>query len=143
MSRAILGVKHVADPLTETYRALYAAVEQKAWSEFNHEPVSYYHDRMICNWLLQLIDNALSDAQLQGVQPAQVHLIVLLLFRDMFRHHSGLLRPPAGGTDWIEPLWFSANLVETALLRFPEMANFNKFRLRPSFDSTRIAENRN
>jgi hypothetical protein len=103
MSRAFLGAKHVADPLTEAYRTLYAVVEQKAWPDFNSDGVSYYYDRMICNWLLQLIDNALSDAQLEAVKPAEVHL--LLLFRDMFRHHAELLRPGATNGAWVEPLF--------------------------------------
>jgi hypothetical protein len=105
MDRALLGAKRVADPLTEAHRTLYGSVEQKGWSDFNWDPLSYYYDRMICNWLLQLIDNALSDVQLEGVKPAEVHLIVLLLFRDMFRHHSGLLRPAASNAAWVEPLF--------------------------------------
>src|SRR5262245_18418216 len=105
MSRAFLGAQRVADPLTEAYRALYAAIEQKSWSDFNQEPVSYFYDRMICNWLLQLIDNAISDARLEAVKPAEVHLVVLLLFRDMFRHHSHLLRPTTTDSAWVEPLF--------------------------------------
>ena len=105
MDRAVLGAKRVADPLTESYRTLYAVIEEKAWSDFNWDPVSYYYDRMICNWLLQLIDNALSDAQLDGIKPSEVHLIVLLLFRDMFRHHTKLIRPAASNGDWVEPLF--------------------------------------
>lgn len=105
MSRATLGAERVATPLTEAYRALYAALERKGWADGNWDPVSYYYDRMICNWLLQLIDNALSDAQLEAVQPAQVHLIVLLLFRDMFRHQRALLWPANSSADWVDPLF--------------------------------------
>jgi hypothetical protein len=105
MSRALLGAKRVADPLTETYRTVCSAVERKRWSDFDWDAVSYYYDRMICNWLLQLIDNALSDAQLEAVKPQEVHLIVLLLFRDMFRHHGDRLRPTASNGAWIEPLF--------------------------------------
>ena len=105
MDRSFLGAQRVADPVTEAYRTLYAAVERKGWTDFNWDAVSYYYDRMICNWLLQLIDNALSDAQLEAVKPAEVHLIVLLLFRDLFRHHASLLRPSDTNGAWIEPLF--------------------------------------
>jgi hypothetical protein len=105
MDRTLLGAQRVADPLTEAYRTLYAAIEQKGWTDFNEEPVSYYYDRMICNWLLQLIDNALSDSQLEAVKPVEVHLIVLLLFRDMFRHQRHLLRPASTDGAWVDPLF--------------------------------------
>ena len=105
MSRALLGSQRVADPLMQTYSTLCATIEQKGWSDFDWDAVSYYYDRMICNWLLQLIDNSLSDAQLEAVKPAEVHLIVLLLFRDLFRHHGGLLYPSATSNAWIEPLF--------------------------------------
>jgi hypothetical protein len=105
MSRAMLGAKRVADPLTEAYRALYAVVEQQAWSDFNWDPVSYYYDRMICNWLLQLIDNALSDAQLEAVKPLAVHVIVLSLFRDAFRHHAKSIRTWTAHDEWVEFLF--------------------------------------
>jgi hypothetical protein len=105
MSRALLGAERVAEPLTEAYRTLYAVIEEKGWADFNADAVSYYYDRMICNWLLQLIDNALSDARLEAVKPVEVQTIVLLLFRDMFRHHAHRLRPSAADRTWIDALF--------------------------------------
>jgi hypothetical protein len=105
MDRASLGATNVAEPLTEAFDNLCAAVQRKGWADFHRQPVFYYYDRMMGNWLLQLIDNALSDAQLAAVRPAEVHRIVLLLIRDMFRHHSGLLRPAAFDGAWVEQLF--------------------------------------
>lgn len=105
MDRSHLGAEKIGEPVMEAYRALYARGEQKAWPDINWEPVNYYYDRMIGSWLLQLMDNALSDAQLRAVKREEVTLIVLLLFRDLFRHHSNLLRPAAASSDWVEPFF--------------------------------------
>ena len=86
----------------ETYQALHTLLEQNAWPDFNAAPVNYYYDRMIGSWLLQLMDNSLSDEQLRAVQREDVTRIILLLFRDLFRHHSKLLRPAVANADWVE-----------------------------------------
>jgi hypothetical protein len=60
---------------------------------------------MIGWWLLRLTDNALSDTQLQAVAAEDVKGITVLLFRDMFRHNSRLLRPQTADAGWIDPLF--------------------------------------
>jgi hypothetical protein len=105
MDRSHLGAEKIGEPVIEAYRTLHALGEQKSWPDFNWEPVNYYYNRMIGSWLLELIDNSLSDVQLEAVKREQVTLIVLLLFRDLFRHHSNLLRPAAANASWVEPFF--------------------------------------
>jgi hypothetical protein len=60
---------------------------------------------MIGGWLLRLLDNALTDEQLRAVASSEVNVLVLLLFRDMFRHNADLLRPGTRDTRWVETLF--------------------------------------
>jgi len=88
-----------------TFDAIVNAVDRKPWPEFQRETVGYYFSKMIGGWLLRLMDIALSDKQLQAVSPDDVTAITLLLFRDMFRHNSRLLRPDTPDAGWVEELF--------------------------------------
>lgn len=105
MERKQLGQQRLGAPISNTFNALIAAVDQKPWADFQREPVGYYFSKMIGWWLIRLIDNALSDKQLQALAPEDVETITLLLFRDMFRHNSRLLRPETADAGWVEPLF--------------------------------------
>jgi hypothetical protein len=65
----------------------------------------YYFKKMIGWWLLRLMDGALSDRQLQAVAPEDVKAVTVLLFRDMFRHNSCLLRPQTPDAGWVDELF--------------------------------------
>ena len=106
MDRKQVGQQRLGVPVTATFDALANAVNRKPWPYFLAGPVGYYFSRMIGGWLLQLMDNALSDEQLRAVAPEEVMTITLLLLRDMFRHNSRLLRPHTPDAGWVEPLFF-------------------------------------
>jgi hypothetical protein len=103
--RKQLGQQRLGAPIAATFDALIAAVDRKPWADFQRKPVGYYFSKMIGWWLLRLMDNALSDRQLRAVAPEDVKAITLLLFRDMFRHNSGLLRPQTPDDDWVDDLF--------------------------------------
>jgi hypothetical protein len=105
MERKQLGQQRLGVPISSTFEALVSAVDQKPWPDFRREPVGYYFSKMIGSWLLKLMDSALSDTQMAAVAPEDVKAITLLLFRDMFRHNSRLLRPDTPDASWIEPLF--------------------------------------
>ncbi len=105
MDRKQLGQQQLGAPVMQAFEALVDVVDQKTWPDFWREPVGYYFNKMIGGWLLRLMDNALSDAQLQAVKREEVAVIVLSLFRDMFRHNSTLLRPKTRDASWVEPLF--------------------------------------
>ena len=109
MDRKELGRRQLGAPVMATFAALVDLVDQKAWPDFHREPVGYYFGKMIGGWLLRLLDNALSDAQLCAVTRAEVSVIVLSLFRDMFRHNHKLLRPKARDDGWVEPVFQGDN----------------------------------
>src|SRR5689334_22221423 len=101
MNRTQLGQQKLGVPVSEAFDALVEAVDAKPWPDFEREPVGYYFEKMIGSWLLRLMDNALTDAQLQAVVPADVTTITLSLLRDMFRHNWRLLRPATADARWI------------------------------------------
>jgi len=105
IDRKKLGLQQLGAPVMATFDALVNAIDQKPWTDFQREPVGYYFSKMIGGWLLRLMDNALSDEQLRAVSPADVTALTLLLFRDMFRHNSRLLRPAAPDARWVEELF--------------------------------------
>lgn len=105
MDRKKVGQQRLGAPVMATFDALVNAVDRKPWHDFQREPVGYYFSKMIGGWLLRLMDNALSDKQLQAVKPEDVTTITLLLFRDMFRHNSRLLRPATADPGWVEELF--------------------------------------
>jgi hypothetical protein len=105
MSRKLLGQQKLGAPVSEAFDALVHAVEAEPWLDFEEEPVGYYFEKMIAGWLLRQMDGALSDAQLQAVNPADVSTITLSLLRDMFRHNWRLLRPATDDAAWINPLF--------------------------------------
>jgi hypothetical protein len=105
MDRKQVGQQRLGAPVMATFDALVNAVDRKSWPDFRREPVGYYFSKMIGAWLLRLMDNALSDKQLQAVAPDDVTTITLLLFRDMFRHNSRLLRPDTPDAGWVEELF--------------------------------------
>jgi hypothetical protein len=105
MDRKHVGQQRLGAPVMATFDALVKAVDRQPWPDFQREPVGYYFSKMIGGWLLRLMDNALSDKQLQAVEPEDVTAITLLLFRDMFRHNSRLLRPATAEAGWIEDLF--------------------------------------
>jgi hypothetical protein len=103
--RRQLGQQRLGAPVMTAFEALIEAVDANSWSDFRREPVRYYFDRMIGAWLLRLMDSALSDEQLAAVPASQVYRVVVLLFRDMFRHNSDVLRPESADASWVEPLF--------------------------------------
>jgi len=105
MGRKELGQQRLGAPIGDTFNALIASVDEKPWADFQREPVGYYFSKMIGGWLIKLMDGALSDKQLGAVAPEDVKVVTLLLFRDMFRHTSGVLRPQTNDTLWVEPLF--------------------------------------
>jgi len=105
MQRKQLGQQRLGAPIGDTFNALVTAVDQKPWPDFQREPVGYYFSKMVGSWLIRLMDSALSDKQLAAVQPEDVKAITLLLFRDMFRHNSRLLRPETAEPGWVEDLF--------------------------------------
>jgi hypothetical protein len=105
VDRKELGQQQLGVPIMNAFEILVDLVDRKPWSDFCREPVGHYFSKMIGGWLLRLMDNALSDTQLRAVTRAEVYVVVLSLFRDMFRHTSGLLRPLASDGDWVEPLF--------------------------------------
>jgi hypothetical protein len=105
VDRKQLGQQRLGIPIRDTFDTLITTVDQKDWADFRREPVGYYFSKMIGRWLLQLMDSALSDAQMQAVAPEDVKVLLLLLFRDMFRHTSRLLRPETRDVAWVEELF--------------------------------------
>jgi len=105
MDRKQIGQQRLGAPIGDTFNALINAVDQKPWPDFQREPVGYYYSKMIGAWLLRLMDSALSDKQLQAVASDDVKVITLLLFRDMFRDNSRLLRPQTHEISWVEELF--------------------------------------
>src|SRR5262249_3852409 len=105
MDRKQLGQQKLGLPVMATFEAIVDTVDQKSWPDFQREPVGYYFNKMIGAWLLRLIDNALSDAQLAGVDATEVKVLVLSLFRDLFRHNHRLLRPSLESKEWVETLF--------------------------------------
>src|SRR5690348_15631976 len=105
MDRKQLGQQKLGAPVMATLEAIVDTVDQKPWADFQREPVGYYFNKMIGHWLLRLIDNALSDKQLAAVDSTDVKLLVLTLFRDMFRHDHRLLRPSTKDRKWVETLF--------------------------------------
>jgi hypothetical protein len=105
MDRKQVGQERLGAPIIATFDALVEAVDRKAWGDFQREPVGYYFSKMIGGWLLRLMDSALSDEQLQAVEPHAVVAIMLLLFRDMFRQNARLLRPATASASWVEELF--------------------------------------
>src|SRR5690349_5554295 len=105
MGRKELGQQRLGAPIGDTFNALIAAVDSKPWADFQREPVGYYFSKMIGSWLIKLMDAALSDKQLQAVAPEDVKTITLLLFRDMFRQTSALLRPETADAAWADQLF--------------------------------------
>jgi hypothetical protein len=103
--RKQLGQQRLGAPIHATFDALVSAVDRKPWADFQREPVLYYFSKMIGRWLLRLMDGALSDRQLQAVAPEDVKAVTLLLFRDMFRHNSRLLRPQTPDDVWVDDLF--------------------------------------
>jgi hypothetical protein len=61
MERKQLGQQRLGAPISNTFNALIAAVDQKPWADFQREPVGYYFSKMIGWWLIRLIDNARSS----------------------------------------------------------------------------------
>lgn len=105
MDRKQVGQQRLGAPVMQTFDALTNAVDRKQWRDFRPGLVGYYFSKMIGGWLFQLIDNALSDEQLDAVAPEEVIAITLLLLRDMFRHSSRLLRPDTADPVWVEQLF--------------------------------------
>jgi hypothetical protein len=105
VDRKQLGQKKLGAPAMATFDALVGTVDEKNWADFRREPVGYYFQKMIGYWLLQMADKGLSDKQLGEVKPADVKVVVLCLFRDMFRRNAALLRPKTKGDSWVEPLF--------------------------------------
>ena len=105
MDRKQVGQQRLGAPISDTFDALVNAVDRKPWTDFQREPVGYYFSKMIDAWLLRLMDSALSDKQLQAVAADDVKAITLLLFRDMFRNNSRLLRPDTADVGWVEELF--------------------------------------
>jgi hypothetical protein len=105
MGRKELGQQRLGAPIGDTFNGLIAAVDSKPWADFQREPVGYYFSKMIGSWLIKLMDSALSDQQLATVASEDVKTATLLLFRDMFRHTSGILRPQTHDILWVEPLF--------------------------------------
>jgi len=105
MDRKQIGQQRLGAPVSDAMDALVVAVDEHPWPDFERAPVSDYFENMIGNWLLRLLDGALSDEQLQGVAPDDVTTITLLLVRDMFRHNSRLLRPATADAAWVEELF--------------------------------------
>src|SRR5262245_37055453 len=105
MDRKQVGQQLLGAPVIAAFDALVNAVDRKPWLDFQPGPVGYYFSKMIGGWLLQLMDNALSNEQLRAVAPEEVTTITLLLLRDMFRHNSRLLRPVIPDAGWVEQLF--------------------------------------
>ena len=105
MDRMQLGQQQLGAPVMAAFEELADTIDQKPWTDFRREAVVYYFDKMMGGWLLRLLDKALSDTQLREVRRVDVSFIVLVLFRDMCRHNSSLLRPNAVDGDWIDPLF--------------------------------------
>ena len=105
MDRKQLGQQQLGAPVMAAFEALTDMVDQNDWPDFRREPVGYYFSKMIGAWLLRLLDNSLSDAQMRDVRQSEVTIIVLCLFRDMFRHNSSLLRPNSSEGGWVESLF--------------------------------------
>jgi hypothetical protein len=105
MNRKQVGQQRLGAPIMATFEALVNAIDRKPWPDFQREPVEYYFSKMIGSWLLRLMDSALTDKQLQAIVPDDVIAVTLLLFRDMFRHNSRMLRPNRPDTRWVEELF--------------------------------------
>lgn len=105
MDRKQVGQQKLGVPVMAAFEAMIDSVDRKPWPDFQRDPVGYYFSKMIGNWLLRLMDSALSDKQLQAVASNDVTAITLLLFRDLFRHNSRLLRPDTTDAAWVEELF--------------------------------------
>jgi hypothetical protein len=103
--RKQLGQQKLGEPVWDAFGAIAETVDQNPWPDFNREAVRYYFDKMVGAWLLRLIDNSLSDAQLAAVDPVEVKILIVSLFRDMFRHNHDLLRPSIQDGQWVETLF--------------------------------------
>lgn len=111
MDRKQLGQEKLGTPVMTAFEAIVDTVDAKNWADFQREPVGYYFQKMIGHWLLQMADKGLSDKQLSEVKATDVKVVILCLFRDMFRHNAALLRPKTKGDSWVEPLF--AELAQT------------------------------
>jgi len=105
MGRKELGQQRLGAPIGDTFNALIAAVDEKSWADFSTRA-----GRL----LFQQDDRRVADQadgwrplrqKTPAVAPEDVKVVTLLLFRDMFRHTSGVLRPQTNDTLWVEPLF--------------------------------------
>lgn len=103
--RRQLGQQRLGAPVMGAFEALVETIDANDWGDFRREPVRYYFDRLVGAWLLRLMDASLSDDQLAALSASQVYRLVLLLFRDMFRHNGDVLRPAAKDAAWVEHLF--------------------------------------
>ena len=103
-NRKQLGQQRLGTPVMDAFGAVVDCVERERWPDFRREPVRFYYDRMVGNWLLRLMDTALSDEQLARVGAQQVYGLVLSLLRDMLRHNAALIRPEVPSAGWVDTL---------------------------------------
>ena len=100
-TRVRLGQEKVGLPMMQTYEALGYTVEGKGWKRFNQQPIYFYFDRMLGQWLIDTIDASLDDEQLGKLDPDESRIISLLLIRDMLRHNREIVWNGKG--QWIGP----------------------------------------
>jgi len=100
-SRVRLGQEKVGLPIMQTYEALGYTIDRKGWKRFRKQPIYYYFDRMLGQWLIESIDGCLDDAQLRELEPDESRIITLLLIRDMLRHNGEIVWWEGRSGAWI------------------------------------------
>lgn len=99
-----LGQQKVGNPQREIVEALIEEISLHAWPNFNRAVAMYYMERMLFNQLLSLLQKALSEQDLEGLEEKQVHWLHLVLLRDHFRHNADLLLPSEPET-WVDSIF--------------------------------------
>ena len=105
MDRTEVGQQRVGEPISALIDAILNSIQKAAWQDFDIRPLLYYTEKMVGKWLLHYIDQSLSDRQLLAISAEEVQTPALLLIRDMFRHHSRLIRPRTQDVSWVESLF--------------------------------------
>jgi hypothetical protein len=103
--RALLGAERVGEPLMNALALMMDAHDKDEWKRIDRKPLRRYYDGMIATWFPRLLDKALTTEQLAALSEADVGVVALSLFRDLYRHHAHALAPHLESTTWVEMLF--------------------------------------
>ncbi len=107
-TRKQLGQQKVGEPIMDVIDAMVAIMDSPRWRSIPREPLKFYGDRMLFQWLPKTLDGELTHPQLAAVDPNDVRRITVILYRDFFRHLRDRLKPADAvnwGDNWVDELW--------------------------------------